>query len=414
MHHLYIITDPLRLQADILKIGIHKGDLTSLRQRYLTAIPQLIVCEFLVCPAAPACERLVLNLLDKRRLLNDEGNKSEWIQLPLKKLRQCVCNIVEQARTWSEFDQPDLSEDPNFSPIVSPLSDKLVQPVQRCAPVATTKTSVQFPDCATSHEPGHHTPSDHKGSSLSDSAFSIIPDVLLLKLAKKINRRGLYGSPSREGVFRLRWHSLDGKMQSQGIGVYKFPYPTYMIEYIGQMITSLAKRIGKWKRGNRRQRTKWLHVVDPSVSVEKCVCLLSETVKERKSETPIAPETTTSSTIETACNTMTPPLGAEHTGIPSVGVGHDTTNPTLGAGIELQQSTGAEGYSLKVNITADVAHSKMSRGKQDVHLDVKSQIHPKGIRSGFNDSTWGFNQNLRTSRTTVGYDGNVQISTTLL
>lgn len=34
MHHLYLVTD-FRLEANRLKIGVHKGDLASLRQGYL-------------------------------------------------------------------------------------------------------------------------------------------------------------------------------------------------------------------------------------------------------------------------------------------------------------------------------------------------------------------------------------------
>lgn len=398
MHHLYIVTDPLRLQANTLKIGIHKGDLTSLRQRYLTAIPQLIVCEFIACPAARECERLILNLLDGRRLPNDEGNKSEWIQFPFEKLRQCVSDIAGQARKWAAFDQPNFSEDPISSPM--------------CEKVTATNFAEKFPACPTSHELGDSARSD-KGTSLSDSALLSIPDDLLLKLSEKINLHGLCGSPCREGVFRLRWKSPDRKLQSQSIGPYKFSYPTYMIEYMGQMMSSLAKKLGKWKRGNQRERAKWTHVVDPSVHVAKCVYLLSAGDTEQKCEGKIATETTTMPMVETARNIIIPPLREARTAIPSVEPRHHTATQTLGGGIDLQRSTGAGDYSLKVNITADVTHPKIFRGKQDVHLNVTSQSHPKGIRSGFNASTWKFNQHLRTSCTTVGYDGSVQISTAL-
>lgn len=109
--HLYTLTDSKRLAEEIFKFGNHKGTEEALRKRYITSMPQMIICDFISCQAAKKCERTVLNLLDSYRVLNDNGNKSEWIHLPLLKLRECITDVMTLFNKWDK-NTPTLSPTP--------------------------------------------------------------------------------------------------------------------------------------------------------------------------------------------------------------------------------------------------------------------------------------------------------------
>lgn len=114
-------------------------------------------------------------------------------------------------------------------------------------------------------------PVSHK--SLMDIS---IPDDLLKKLADKVQSGGMYGEASREGKYRLRWKSLNAKMQSQCIKAYSFQEDSRaVVDCLAQIITALAKEMGKWKRAKRRVISKWKYFVNPKPHVAKCIRLIN-------------------------------------------------------------------------------------------------------------------------------------------
>src|SRR5579872_5536857 len=116
---LYILSAPDSIKRDRYKIGYHTGTLTQLRKRYITSIPDLIICDFYVHPEASAIEFQLKDIFASVREKNEGGNLSEFIIMKLDVIRK----VIEMIMKLFRYDQHEIAlESP--SPYFSSLPKK--------------------------------------------------------------------------------------------------------------------------------------------------------------------------------------------------------------------------------------------------------------------------------------------------
>jgi hypothetical protein len=87
MSHLYVFKSfNNNDEDDLFKMGHHTGSIKKLRSRYLTAHPNMDVRLFYKTENAIAIENIIKNRYKKERVLNDNGNLSEWYILSSEKI----------------------------------------------------------------------------------------------------------------------------------------------------------------------------------------------------------------------------------------------------------------------------------------------------------------------------------------
>ena len=91
------------MQKNTFKPGVHKGSQEKLRKRYVTALPDLIILIFIPSREAKLIEKMVLHALADCRQQNDLKNQSEWIQISLEALKNCVFKAVAFFNEFSAF-----------------------------------------------------------------------------------------------------------------------------------------------------------------------------------------------------------------------------------------------------------------------------------------------------------------------
>lgn len=91
---IYIVSDPDRIKKNEYKIGKHKGSRDDLIQRYITAIPMLNILLFVRVNNFSLIESKIFEKLDEFRLVNINGNKSEWVNLKLDKILPVVHDCI--------------------------------------------------------------------------------------------------------------------------------------------------------------------------------------------------------------------------------------------------------------------------------------------------------------------------------
>lgn len=95
MLHFYLISTRAQVIRGICKFGYHKGTKKQLRKRYITALPQLIICLFLESKYGKVVEFLIKEKFNGARIINsDSGKVSEWIQCDIKLLIAAVTKLV--------------------------------------------------------------------------------------------------------------------------------------------------------------------------------------------------------------------------------------------------------------------------------------------------------------------------------
>ena len=97
----YIISTEAKFNAQEFKVGYHNGSILSLRQRYMTAIPEHIIYYFQIIKKAARLESKVLKFFDEERKLHYNGAQSEWINMNyetlydfIRRTRETVNGIV--------------------------------------------------------------------------------------------------------------------------------------------------------------------------------------------------------------------------------------------------------------------------------------------------------------------------------
>jgi hypothetical protein len=90
MNHIYVITTKIYKQQNIYKVGKHSGNKEKLIKRYITALPNIEIIYFQECPLYDIVETNIKVELEQYRIKNCNGGLSEWVQMPLHKLKNIV------------------------------------------------------------------------------------------------------------------------------------------------------------------------------------------------------------------------------------------------------------------------------------------------------------------------------------
>lgn len=80
---IYVLSDPLNEAASRYKIGSHTGTINKLISRYITPIPELKIYYFVKTLLALDIETYFKKTFADKRIVNINGNKSEWYILSL-------------------------------------------------------------------------------------------------------------------------------------------------------------------------------------------------------------------------------------------------------------------------------------------------------------------------------------------
>lgn len=90
----YVITTSDRSKRNIFKIGIHSGSVNSLISRYTTYFPELSIYYFQYIDDALIIENKIKYHFFENRIININGNRSEWINIKYKILYDYIKTII--------------------------------------------------------------------------------------------------------------------------------------------------------------------------------------------------------------------------------------------------------------------------------------------------------------------------------
>ena len=96
MRAIYILSNG---RTKRYKVGSHTGDIKALKYRYITAIPDVIIHQFIITPHAKEAERIIKEKLREKRVVNSNGNLSEWIKDSLKVIVGNVMSVISTLHT---------------------------------------------------------------------------------------------------------------------------------------------------------------------------------------------------------------------------------------------------------------------------------------------------------------------------
>lgn len=96
MTSLYILTDPAHEKNNEYKVGIHSGDIAKLIRRYITYVPEMIVKTFISLPEGKAgeIEDKIKDQFSENRIVNTNGNVSEYYRIPLQTLYNFLMPLI--------------------------------------------------------------------------------------------------------------------------------------------------------------------------------------------------------------------------------------------------------------------------------------------------------------------------------
>jgi hypothetical protein len=93
---LYLLGRPDSLQTHLWKLGYHTGTRETLRQRYITSIPDLIIARMYEHEHAKTMENFIKQCFSQSRLENEGGNLSEFFRIPLENFDAIIRSVMTQ------------------------------------------------------------------------------------------------------------------------------------------------------------------------------------------------------------------------------------------------------------------------------------------------------------------------------
>ena len=127
MAAIYVLTDPVNESLSRYKVGSHKGTLSELRSRYITPIPNLIIRYFIQIDNAKQIESYFKLTYENRRIINSNGNRSEWVTMPLDEIFGAISSLICRSKIVIENDTQII----NFTETKDELND-LASKLQTC------------------------------------------------------------------------------------------------------------------------------------------------------------------------------------------------------------------------------------------------------------------------------------------
>ncbi len=110
MQYVYVISNAMQKSRNQYKIGKHTGSMTKLVQRYKTPLINPVVYACFWCNDPDTLERRVLKCLDDKRVKDDNGKKTEWVESSLSKITRCIQDEIEKVDEGDVYTE-ELSED---------------------------------------------------------------------------------------------------------------------------------------------------------------------------------------------------------------------------------------------------------------------------------------------------------------
>lgn len=117
MKVVYIISTEKKRADNIYKPGKHTGSIRKLESRYVTALINPIVYFYYPTKYASLIEKEIKKKLDNRRIINNNGTKTEWVYAELK----LITDIIYE--TDAILHQLAIT-DPNNKKLIDILSEK--------------------------------------------------------------------------------------------------------------------------------------------------------------------------------------------------------------------------------------------------------------------------------------------------
>lgn len=96
MSFLYIVSFRQMVAENKYKFGMYAGTREQLISRYITPMPDPIIYYYREVLNNYEIEQSVLSKLDKHRVINNRGNKSEWIQMSLHEIIDTIEDIIRK------------------------------------------------------------------------------------------------------------------------------------------------------------------------------------------------------------------------------------------------------------------------------------------------------------------------------
>jgi hypothetical protein len=93
MTSVYIVSTEEKAKEGIYKIGKHTGTTRNLESRYTTSLIDPIIYFFYPTIYASTIETQIKKQLDSKRIVNKNGNKSEWIHGELKQIIDIIFDV---------------------------------------------------------------------------------------------------------------------------------------------------------------------------------------------------------------------------------------------------------------------------------------------------------------------------------
>lgn len=103
---IYVITDVHRKENDIYKVGIHSGNTTALKSRYITSIPDLIIENIVNIDSKEIAKTLESDFKETYkhlRVINSNGNLSEWFNMKLADILDSFDTMLSKHNTISKL-----------------------------------------------------------------------------------------------------------------------------------------------------------------------------------------------------------------------------------------------------------------------------------------------------------------------
>ena len=127
MATIYVLTDPINESLSRYKVGSHKGTLSELRSRYITPIPNLIIRYFIQIDNAKEIESYFKLAYENRRIINSNGNRSEWVTMSLDEVFNAISSLICRSKITVEGDTQII----NFTKTKDEIND-LISKLQTC------------------------------------------------------------------------------------------------------------------------------------------------------------------------------------------------------------------------------------------------------------------------------------------
>ena len=204
MSSIYVLTDPAHEKVNHFKVGQTCGSHGQLLSQYLRCMPQAYIILYEAAPNAREVERRILESLNDKRIPNNNGRLSEWVEYDRAKLLSLV--KAELRRTPSSI--PDTCPSTRPAKLSTKRSRRETPEPQRSSVVDSFMSGLALP----SSPPRHDFLSSKLESGLALPSNPSRHDFLSSKLEEAIAESKIASTFSYEQLRTLHSILLEGSV----------------------------------------------------------------------------------------------------------------------------------------------------------------------------------------------------------